>query len=547
MTANSSQVAGERSAIVIEVVLADGVFVESEGYHRRVCVRLNTKGFLKRDAQRADVWYPSDKLLSMHPNHKPAAAIQPAQALVADILPSLSSPDHSSLATTIQRARALFNEGDYEAALYLAEGAYDQAKAAANYGKRMRASEQLIAKAHELQADALRIEWHAKVVLADHFDDAQKAGLVALPGRPKKVSDENLLRLEDVGLTKARIHEARKYRDAEKKAPGISERAIQARLQAGLEPSRANLRAAIGTASASKDDRGANFYQTPPEATRTLLALESFTSLIWEPACGLGAISGVLEDEGYDVQLSDLHDRGVTDRFGELQATGDFLQSRRSTEGDGPDIVTNPPYGEVLNDFVAHALREHRPRKMALLLNLNFICGFVDDSRNFVMDVNPPARIYAFKHRLPMMHREGWDGPKASSRMNTAWFVWERQDDGTYGAVTTMKRVDWSDYADADALEPETSGHGPAPHFFDGPVEPPRKTLDERVSEERGRATAWIGERVRFDRPEMRRGLGVRDAVAEALIAEFISSGDVGLSDEEGQYAVLRAIESEAA
>lgn len=70
------------------------------------------------------------------------------------------------------------------------------------------------------------------------------------------------------------------------------------------------------------------------------------------------------------------------------------------------------------------------------LLNLNFLCGFADDDRNFVMDDCPPARVYVFKRRLPMMHRDGWDGNKASSRMNTAWFVWERDEAGNYGSAT---------------------------------------------------------------------------------------------------------------
>jgi hypothetical protein len=46
-----------------------------------------------------------------------------------------------------------------------------------------------------------------------------------------------------------------------------------------------------------------------------------------------------------------------------------------------------------------------------------------------------------------MMHRDGWDGDIASSRMNTAWFVWElrRQPDGSesYDGPTEMLRVDW--------------------------------------------------------------------------------------------------------
>ena len=43
------------------------------------------------------------------------------------------------------------------------------------------------------------------------------------------------------------------------------------------------------------------FYPTPPEATRALLSVESFQGDIWEPACGDGAISKVLEAAGYQV------------------------------------------------------------------------------------------------------------------------------------------------------------------------------------------------------------------------------------------------------
>lgn len=78
------------------------------------------------------------------------------------------------------------------------------------------------------------------------------------------------------------------------------------------------------------------FYPTPPEATRALLSVESFEGDIWEPACGDGAISKVLEAAGYQVVSTDLIDRG----FG---AGGqDFL---KSPEPLARNIITNPPYG----------------------------------------------------------------------------------------------------------------------------------------------------------------------------------------------------------
>ena len=78
------------------------------------------------------------------------------------------------------------------------------------------------------------------------------------------------------------------------------------------------------------------FYPTPPEATRALLSVESFEGDIWEPACGDGAISKVLEAAGYQVVSTDLIDRG----YG--VGGHNFLKS------DNPlakNIITNPPYG----------------------------------------------------------------------------------------------------------------------------------------------------------------------------------------------------------
>ncbi|MGO8093197.1 hypothetical protein [Rhizobium leguminosarum] len=444
-------------------------------------------------------------------------------AVAKGLLPARA--DASDLAATIDRARTLFDDGDYQAALFLSGGVYDQSKAAANYGKRMKASDQLIGKARRMQGDALLIESRAKMALADQYDGAQKAGVLAAPGRPKNIPNENVFTLKDAGLSSKDIHEARKLRDAEVKQPGLVERAIEARLAQGFEPSRANLRAAVGTASASKEERGDNFYQTPVEATRTLLAFESFSGTIWEPSCGLGAISAVLEAEGYEVILSDLVDRSTANADGELQAVGDFLTSEPDAAGEGPDIVTNPPYGEVLNDYVAHALRVHKPRKMALLLNLNFLCGFEDDDRNFAMDENPPARVYVFKRRLPMMHREGWDGKKASSRMNTAWFVWERQEDGSYGDTTVIKRVDWKEFQDAAVLLPGEGGNASGVHFDEFKRETPRKTVDERVEEEFVRAFEWMKDLEPFDAVKFRQGVGLRQSVAAALIDALAANG----------------------
>lgn len=449
--------------------------------------------------------------------------------------------DQSDLAATVDRARALLDDGDYQAALMLSSGAYDNAKAAATFASRVKAGEQLIGKARRMQADALLIESRAKIALANQVDDAQASGMMASQGRPKNIPVENVFTLEDAGVTAKQLHEARQLRDAETQDPGIVERAIQARVEAGMEPSRAALKKsaghAIGNKTATKDDRGDDLYETPIEAMKTLLALESFLLNVLEPSVGRGAILRPLEDAGYEVAISDLVDRGVSTQHGECQGVGDFLLS---IAGSGEfDLVTNPPYG-LANSYAAHALREHTPRKMALLLNLNFMCGFEDPDRCFVMDECPPSRIYVFIHRLPMMHRDGWTGNKASSQMNTAWFIWERNEDGTYGSgYPQIIRVDWQKFQSAEPLSPGAGGFISPLQFAEAEEDftrtTVRKTIDERVDEERARALIWMAEQDRFGSGELRRGIGVRPSVADALIGEFSSNGWIwAAADDEG-------------
>ncbi len=362
-------------------------------------------------------------------------------------------PDASDLAATVSRARALLDDGDLIAARLLAAGVYDQAKAAAGYAERFKAGERLVGKARQLQGDALLIESRAKIRIADDVDVAQAAGAIARAGRANIPDGNNIpATLADIGLTAKDVHEARKLRDAEKRMPGIVERAIAARLAAGLEPSRANPRAAVGTASATAAERGNNLYETTAEAMRTLLALERFSARVKEPACGRGAILRALEDAGYDVAIADLIDYGTATRHGEVQRVADFLLAE--PDEDGVDIVTNPPYGGALNAFVARALCLHRPRKMALLLNFNFFAGFDDPDRRCALDDNPPSRALLFTRRLPMMHRDDWDGPIASSRMNCAWFIWEQDRRGRYAGKAEVRRVDWKDYETAAPLPP---------------------------------------------------------------------------------------------
>tara|TARA_R100000329_G_scaffold121087_1_gene99771 strand:+ start:1785 stop:2342 length:558 start_codon:yes stop_codon:yes gene_type:complete len=154
-----------------------------------------------------------------------------------------------------------------------------------------------------------------------------------------------------------------------------------------------------------KDD----FYATPPEATEALLKFESFDGKIYEPCCGQGHISKVLIKHGYDVESTDLVDRG----YG--QSHIDFLMELQSRD----NIITNPPYGRLLMQFVRQC--QHLSKnKIALLLKLTFLEG---QERKTFFEIYPPIRIYVFSKRLSLMKNgHSYDG----GMMALAWFVWEK-------------------------------------------------------------------------------------------------------------------------
>lgn len=107
-----------------------------------------------------------------------------------------------------------------------------------------------------------------------------------------------------------------------------------------------------------------DFYPSPPGAVLALLQTESFDREIWEPACGDGAISKVLSDQGYTVHSTDLYNHG----YG--QAGLNFFAFQESL---ADTIITNPPFS-LAEEWIKHAKRLGIT-KMALLLKLAFLEG----------------------------------------------------------------------------------------------------------------------------------------------------------------------------
>ena len=165
-----------------------------------------------------------------------------------------------------------------------------------------------------------------------------------------------------------------------------------------------------GSAKAALKERGDDFYETPPVATEALLRHEPFfraPRIVWEPACGRGAISKVLVDAGHLVHSTDLVDRG----YG--VARRDFLMEiEPPCEVDA--IVTNPPF-KLGTEFAAR--------------------------RGPILDNGQLARVYVFRNRLPGLHRDGFPKEKeVSTAIAFAWFVWDRNHNGP----TELRRISWT-------------------------------------------------------------------------------------------------------
>jgi hypothetical protein len=188
-------------------------------------------------------------------------------------------------------------------------------------------------------------------------------------------------------------------------------------------------RSIAGTGAAPLAERKDDLYETPPVAVHALLKVEPLPQVVWEPACGPGSVVKVLRGAGHRVYASDLVDYGCPDSDSGI----DFLMEWSPPYGVEA-VVTNPPF-KLGNEFVAHALALGIP-KVVMLLRLQFL---ESERRSSILDTGIFARFYPFSNRLPMMHRAGWEGPKATSAMSFAWFVWEAGHRGR----AEVERISW--------------------------------------------------------------------------------------------------------
>lgn len=190
---------------------------------------------------------------------------------------------------------------------------------------------------------------------------------------------------------------------------------------------------AISDTKAALADRKNDLYESPPEAVYALLKAEDIPSVVWEPACGPGSIVRALRASGRKVYATDLVNYESRDQD---ESGWDFLCERQLPIGVQA-IITNPPFKNAA-EFVSHAL-ELCP-KVIMLLRLAFLESV---RRAPILDSGHLARVLVFSNRLPMMHRDGWEGPKVTNPTAFAWFIWDREHCGP----TELRRITWEPIA----------------------------------------------------------------------------------------------------
>lgn len=156
-------------------------------------------------------------------------------------------------------------------------------------------------------------------------------------------------------------------------------------------------------------------YSTPDYASIPFLNAHILPSKdVWEPACGSGALSRVLNEAGYTTVDTTLVDYG----YG---AVGIDFRSEKGLRA--PTIITNPPFN-IVDDFVLHAL-SLEPEQACFFLRTRFLEGAKRYER--LLSKYPPKYVYQFVERIiffsdavPKSQQPGWNTEAF------AWFVWEK-------------------------------------------------------------------------------------------------------------------------
>jgi len=171
------------------------------------------------------------------------------------------------------------------------------------------------------------------------------------------------------------------------------------------------------------------FYSTHPDSVQCFLNEFKLptTFKILEPCCGLGNISRVLVQNGYDVISTDLVDRGyyqMTD-IGKTFLSADFFNIK-TLNPEIKVIMTNPPFS-LAEQMIRHALNI-LPTDGYLIMYLKLT--FLEGKKRFKLFQDfPPQTIYIHSSRQGCSPK-GELNFKNGGSVAFCWWIWKKNWNG---------------------------------------------------------------------------------------------------------------------
>jgi hypothetical protein len=172
-------------------------------------------------------------------------------------------------------------------------------------------------------------------------------------------------------------------------------------------------------ASRKEPKASVDAFWTPPWATRSLCQVvlphldigQLYRLTAWEPACGEGLMSKVLNVYFHKVRASDIHDYGQ-------RLVADFLSSDLAYS-PYDWIITNPPFRPAL-DFTLRALDLAR-EGVAMFVRSQWAVEGCERYEKLFRD-RPPTLMAFFSERVNLC-RGRWD-PDGTTATAYCWLVW---------------------------------------------------------------------------------------------------------------------------
>jgi hypothetical protein len=162
-------------------------------------------------------------------------------------------------------------------------------------------------------------------------------------------------------------------------------------------------------------DGSLDFFPTPPWATRALVELVLGDQLgsIWEPACGEGHMAEVLREYCDNVDATDIFDYG----YGIPDV--DFLNPVNAGSIQDDWIITNPPFGDVTEQFVLRAL-DVAKIGVAMFVRVQWLESV--GRYEAIFRDRPPTCVAFFAERVNLC-KGRWE-PDGTTASFYIWLVW---------------------------------------------------------------------------------------------------------------------------